>query len=174
MPRRRTAALLVALLGIALYVVVAPRYAARAVGSGCRTDPIFYFSNGDNLSLTMVMGVVPHEVDRIEYKLHAPANTTLERVVVTGPVERSGPVAKASTNSRVFLPVITRSKAAASPRYVESWTVLNDQPPGTYAAEAVVYTTRDPVPVTFQISLRQYRQSVDGASGKWLKLEVRP
>ena len=175
MQHRRHAALLITLVGIALFVVVAPRYPARAaIGSGCRTDPIFMFSNGDNLSLTMIIGVLPHDVIRIEYALRAPAGAALERVVTTGPVESDGPTTLATADYSVFLPAVVSPKQAASPRYVESWTVVSDQPPGTYIASAKVTTVQNRTPVTFQLRLAEYKQSVAGVSEQWLTLEVRP
>ena len=172
MQRRRHALLSITLVVMVLLEIAGANHLARAVASGCRTDPIFYFSNGDKLSLTMAIGVVPQDVIRIEYVVHAPAGTSLERVVSTGPVETTEATTPMTGTFKVFLPMVMHMDQRVSPRSVETFDVQFDQPEGTYTAAARAYTVKDPVPVTLYMSLRANRQSTDGESAQWLSLEV--
>ncbi len=159
---------------MAFSVMVGPDYLVQAAGAGCRTDPIFFFSNGDKLSVSMAIGVVPHDVEKIEYIVQAPATTSLERVVTTGPVTTAEATTSPPGSFKVFLPMMVNGSPRATPRAVETYVVHFDQPEGTYSIAAVVYTTKDPVPVTLQVALREYKDSIDGQSGQSLVLKVRP
>lgn len=177
MRRRRNAAFAIALLAISLYVPLGSSQQADAVGAACRTDPIFFFSNDDKLSVSMTIGVLPQDIIKIDYVVHAPTGTSLEQVVSTGPVETSEATSPVTGTFKVFLPMILTGGRAAKPRALETFKVQYDRPTEGYAVEAVALTAYDPdhpVPVTLQLSLRNNKQQISGESGQSLQLEVRP
>lgn len=102
------AGLLASLLG-------APHHAHAA--TGCRSDPIVVLSNGTVLDLSAAIGADVSTVAQIGYTLHAPAGSTIARVV--------------STDGDV--------------QYNEQFTLRTDNPAGCYTMQ--VQVAMRPLPV---------------------------
>jgi hypothetical protein len=49
----------------------------------CRTDPVFVFSNGDVMSVTLDIGTQAANISHIAYVLHVPAGVTVKNVAYT-------------------------------------------------------------------------------------------
>jgi hypothetical protein len=56
---------------------------ASAALMKCRTDPIFHFSNGDQISVTPEISTDPSNIRDIHYVLHVPAGVTVRSVTYT-------------------------------------------------------------------------------------------
>ena len=73
---------------IGLFTLVAvtllwPISNASAALSRCRTDPIFFLSNGDVINITVDINTDPVNIRNINYVLHVPAGVTVKRVTYT-------------------------------------------------------------------------------------------
>lgn len=101
------ASLLASLLG-------APHHAHAA--AGCRSDPLVVLSTGTILDLSAVIGADVSTVARISYTLHAPAGTSVVKVI--------------STDGDV--------------QYKEQFTLRTDNPTGVYGVQVQVQTTPQP------------------------------
>ncbi len=91
---------------------------AHAYG-GCRSDPIVVLSNGTVLDLSATIGLdvsLVSDITQISYTLHAPAGTTVAKVV--------------STDGDV--------------NYKEQFTLRTDSPAGVYGVQAQVQTAHLP------------------------------
>jgi len=92
----------------------APHHAHAA--AGCRSDPIVVLSNGTILDLSAVIGADVSTVTRISYTLHAPAGTSVVKVI--------------STDGDV--------------QYKEQFALRTDNPTGGYGVQVQVQTTPQP------------------------------
>ena len=152
--RRRTTSLVV----LMLLLVGAPTSTARAIGAACRSDPKFFFGNGDKLTIVAKVEVPKGEITEIRYVVHAPADQQDDqdevKIVYTGfppGVEQAEVVFDLET----FLRGRGKSQAYA------------------YYAEARVLAGGRSDPVTFEMSLNtQDPQTVTGSTGEWLRLGV--
>lgn len=86
----------------------------------CRSDPIVILSNGLILDLSADINVLPWKVEQVDYVLHVPEGVSL------------------------VLSVATPTWLTT----VETFTVIDDAPPGVYHSETTVYTKSGSATVT--------------------------
>jgi hypothetical protein len=71
-------------LFIALLMAAVPTMQASAALVKCRTDPIFWLSNGDKLTVTLDINADAANIRNVTYVLHVPAGVTVTKVVYNG------------------------------------------------------------------------------------------
>jgi hypothetical protein len=86
----------------------------------CRSDPIVILSNGMVLDLSADISVFPWRVEQVDYVLHVPEGVSLVLSIATP----------------TWLTTI------------ETFTVIDDAPPGEYHSETTVYTKNGNATVT--------------------------
>jgi hypothetical protein len=86
----------------------------------CRSDPIVILSNGLILDLSADISVLPWRVEQVDYVLHVPEGVSLVLSIATP----------------TWLTTI------------ETFTLIDDAPPGEYHAETTVYTRNGNASVT--------------------------
>src|SRR2546421_11994133 len=79
--RRRLAT---AVLGATLLTVSLIPHSTSAAIFLCRTDPVVLLSDGTVIRLQTTISANPADVQWVSYTVHAPAGTTLSRLVYTG------------------------------------------------------------------------------------------
>ena len=115
------------ILGLMILAVIAiPTGQASAAMVKCRTDPKFYLSNGDKVTIVLDIDAAESDVLYADYVLHVPAGVTVEHVVFT---------------------------AGGIGQY-ESYSVLDDGALDIYTAEVLVMTRGSSVPVVVTTSAR--------------------
>jgi hypothetical protein len=129
----------------------------RAGASLCRTDPKFFFGNGDKLTIVATVGVPHREITKIKYVVHAPAEQADDqaevRIVFTGL-----PPGVEEAEVRFDLESMLKKRRLASHAYL---------------VEAVAFTTGKTASATFAGSLNQQSaQQVSGVTGELLWLAV--
>jgi hypothetical protein len=142
-PRASLRQALLSLLLFSLAVTaLAPAVASAAIRS-CRADPIVWLSNGDTVQMTVDVAASASDVRRITYTLHAPAGTSITRIIYTGGVLQSK----------------------------EQVVLYADQPHGHYITDTVVTTRPKRIPVTANTAAAgEFRGSVAGRDGDHLIL----
>jgi hypothetical protein len=122
-----------------------PTMQASAALHKCRTDPIFYLSNGEVLKVILEIGTDKASVQDVHYVLHLPAGVRVLRVVYTaGGIGRS-----------------------------ETYQVIQDSPKGVYTSETKVNTYENGILVRILSSLRSGRLvSVSGYNGDLLVITL--
>ena len=141
--RHVTAMVLLVLGGIA--GVTLPQ-SAQARFQACRKDPIVWLSNGKSVQMTVDIYTAAANVRTITYTLHAPAGTTVQKIVYTG--------GKLSSKEEAVI-------------------FLADQPGNHYTTETLV-TTRDPdIAVESRALVGGRRGSGNGVSGSPVIASVR-
>lgn len=111
--------------GLLVSPLMAPH--AHAIIAACRTDPIVFLSNGDVVDLTATIGDDRADIAGISYTLHAPAGTSVTRIVYT-----SGKLG-----------------------HKETVSFIADNAPATYDADTFVDTTGTGISVTTTMSVLQ-------------------
>jgi hypothetical protein len=86
----------------------------------CRSDPVVILSNGLVMDISADISVFPWKVTHVDYVLHVPEGVSLVLAIHT--------------------PTWLTS--------IESFTVIDDAPPGEYHTETVVHTTTGSASVT--------------------------
>ena len=119
---------------------------ALAGNSGCRRDPIVFLSNGTVVRITVAIDTQVDNVREISYALHAPAGTSVERVIYTGRPNQPP----------------------------ERLTFYDDAAPGSYTTETVVYTHSNSVAVTATTRIGRATGSAAGTSGQVLTVQLHP
>ncbi len=112
----------------------------------CRTDPIFHFSNGDQLTVVLDVGADISSLSDISYVLHVPAGVTVTQVD--------------------YIP--------ASLASIEKYILIQDSPAGVYTTNTQVFVS-DPgkVDVTVSAQLNAFAAvSKKGNSGSWISVSV--
>jgi hypothetical protein len=134
------------LLVTALVLAFMPTMQASAALVKCRTDPIFFLSNGDILTVVLDISTDPSNIRNVTYVLHVPAGVTVKRVTYT----------------------------AGGLGTKEMFKVYQDSPAKTYTTDTVVTTQNTgSVAVTVTTFLnRQYSKSVSGYNGTHLIVTV--
>ncbi len=150
--RMRTAPLVV----LMLLIVGAPATNVWAIGAACRTDPKFFFGNGDKLTVVATVGTEKKNIKSIIYTVHAPvgqAEDPAVKIVYTG-------LRPGVEQAEVFYDLETWDKG--------KWQSY------AYVVVATVSVVDGlPVPVTLDVSLNnQDWQTKPGVSGELLQLEV--
>jgi hypothetical protein len=108
-----------------LTAVAFPTVSASARLAKCRTDPIFYLSNGEKVTIILYIDAEESNVQNVNYVLHVPAGVNVTKVVFTaGGVGRK-----------------------------ETYKSVQDSPNSTYTTETTVTTRGGPFAVTATSSL---------------------
>lgn len=71
------------ILFVAMLMAALPTMQASAALVKCRTDPIFQFSNGDKLTVTLDISADAANVRNVTYTLHVPAGVTVTKATYT-------------------------------------------------------------------------------------------
>lgn len=133
------------ILFMTMVMAALPTMQASAALHKCRTDPIFYLSNGEVLKVILEIGTNKGNVRDVHYVLHLPAGVRVLRVVYT-----AGGLGKS-----------------------ETYQVIQDSPKGVYKTETRVNTYEDRIPVKILSSLRTGRLvSVSGYNGDLLVITL--
>lgn len=146
------------LVVLILWVLGAQTSAVWATGSGCRTDPKFFFGNGDILTIVATADVAKSDVTGIRYVVHAPAaqqdDQSEVRIVYTG-----------------LPPGIEQAEVVFD---LESFLPGQDKHvPYAYYVEARVDAGGLSAPVTFEMWLdNQEPVQISGSTGEWLEMGV--
>jgi len=122
-------------------MLVLPTMQASAALSRCRTDPIFKLSNGDIVTVTLVINTDPHNIRNINYILHVPPGVTVTKVTYT---------------------------AGAKKEMKETYRVYQDSPAKTYTIDTVL-TTQTPGSIEVIVFMRLnggFRRTVSGYNGQ--------
>lgn len=122
----KTISIRIFILVMTLVMVALPTMQASAALHKCRTDPIFYLSNGEVLKVVLEIGTDETGVRDVHYVLHIPAGIRVLRVVYT-----TGGIGES-----------------------ETYQVVQDSPRGNYTTETIVNTYENGIPVTVLSSLR--------------------
>jgi hypothetical protein len=113
------------ILLVALAVTAFPTVSASARLAKCRTDPIFYLSNGEKVTIILDIDTEESQVQNVNYVLHVPAGVKVTKVVFTaGGIGRK-----------------------------ETYKSIQDSPDYTYTTETTVTTRGGPFAVTATSSL---------------------
>ena len=132
-------------LGAALLTFSVMPHSASAAIFLCRTDPVVQLSDGTTIQLQAAISDDQADVQQIAYTVHAPAGTTLSRVVYTG-------------------------GAFAAKEPVRFFA---DDTPGTFDTSTVVTTGTPGVAVNVQTSVPGIgRASATGQSGDTLTVHI--
>jgi hypothetical protein len=133
------------ILFMTMVMTALPTMQASAALHKCRTDPIFYLSNGEVLKVILEIGTDKASVQDVHYVLHLPAGVRVLRVVYTaGGIGRS-----------------------------ETYQVIQDSPKGVYTSETKVNTYENGILVRILSSLRSGRLvSVSGYNGDLLVITL--
>ncbi len=71
-------------LALAMFIIAAmPNHQALAALVKCRTDPIFFLSNGDMLTVTLDISADMSNIRNVSYIVHVPAGVTIKKVIYT-------------------------------------------------------------------------------------------
>lgn len=133
------------ILFMTMVMTALPTMQASAALHKCRTDPIFYLSNGEVLKVILEIGTNKGSVRDVHYVLHLPAGVRVLRVVYT-----AGGIGKS-----------------------ETYQVIQDSPRSTYKTETRVNTFENRIPVKVLSSLRSGRlTSVSGYNGDLLVITL--
>lgn len=133
------------ILVMTLVMVTFPTMQASAALHKCRTDPIFFLSNGEALKVILEIGTDKAGVRDVHYVLHLPAGVRVLRVVYT-----TGGVGES-----------------------ETYQVIQDSPRGIYATETRINTYENGISVTVLSSLRSGRLvPVSGYNGDLLVITL--
>lgn len=133
------------ILFMTMVVTALPTMQASAALHKCRTDPIFYLSNGEVLKVILEIGTDKASVQDVHYVLHLPADVRVLRVVYT-----AGGIGKS-----------------------ETYQVLQDSPRSSYTTETRVNTYGSRIPVKVLSSLRSGQLvSVSGYNGDLLVITL--
>ena len=131
---------------IALAILVTPTGQASAVLVKCRTDPKFYLSNGDKLTIVLDISAASSDVLYANYVLHLPRGVTVQQVVYT---------------------------AGGIGEY-ETYSVVNDGARDTYKADVLVMVRMGPVPVVVSASsLQSQNLAFSGFSARAIPVTLR-
>lgn len=131
---------------IVLALLAMPSGQASAALIRCRTDPKFYLSNGDKLTIVLDISAASSDILYADYVLHLPPGVTVQQVVYT---------------------------AGGIGEY-ESYSVVNDGARDTYRAEVLVMVQRGSVPVIVTASSRQGQNlSFSGFSARQIPVMLR-
>jgi len=129
---------------IALCLVVAQVSAAKML---CRSDPIFFLSDGIRLQVGVSVETSLDDLIHIQYEVHVPANVAINHVVYT--------------------PAWAKSK--------EGYTLIADQPANSYKIFTIVQTGTPNVPTT--INSMKFgngdgitRKTATGVSGQIIRI----
>jgi hypothetical protein len=68
---------------LVVIMLALPTSEASAALLRCRTDPIFFLSNGDILIVALDIGTAESNISNINYLLYVPAGVTVKQVVYT-------------------------------------------------------------------------------------------
>jgi hypothetical protein len=141
-----------------LWLMATQTSAVWAVGAGCRTDPKFFFGNGDKLTIVATLNVAKSDIASIQYVVHAPAHQKDDqsevKIVYTG---------------------LPPGVEQAEVRFDLETFLLSHGIPPTYAyyVEANAQTHSRSGMVTFDMGLNQQDPAtVSGSTGTWLMLGV--
>lgn len=133
------------ILIMTLVMVTFPTMQASAALHKCRTDPIFYLSNGEVLKVILEIGTDKEGVRDVHYVLHLPAGVRVLRVAYT-----AGGIGES-----------------------ETYQVVQDSPKGIYTTETRINTYENSIPVTVLSSLRSGRLvSASGYNGDLLVITL--
>jgi len=117
------------ILIVAALMAALPTMQASAALVKCRTDPIFWLSNGDKLVVVLEVNADETDIEEFNYVLHVPAGVTVEKVVYT---HKSSDI-------------------------IESYQVVQDSTPNTYHSDVLVTlsnTNSNPVDVVADASIK--------------------
>ena len=135
---------------IAAWLALIPITTAWAVSGVCRTDPIFFFGNGDKLAVVTTVFAPAKDLRELNYIVHAPPEQADDqrrvRVVEVG----VPPHVKETTRVKFDL----RSSEFA------------------YIVEVRAIVRGDPVAVNSVARLRKSTSAGAGVSGEWFKVRV--
>lgn len=123
---RKTLFTRIFILFMTLVMVAVPTMQVSAALHKCRTDPIFYLSNGEVLKVILEIGTDKAGVRDVHYVLHLPAGIRVLRIVYT-----AGGIVES-----------------------ETYQVVQDSPRGVYTTETRINTYENGIPVTVLSSLR--------------------
>lgn len=126
MNNQKTIVTRIFILFMTMVMAALPTMQASAALHKCRTDPIFYLSNGEVLKVILEIGTDRAGVRDVNYVLHLPPGIRVLRVVYT-----TGGIGES-----------------------ETYQVVQDSPRGVYTIEAKVNTYENGIPVTVLSSLR--------------------
>ena len=115
--------------------------AVEAALDSCRGDPIVYLSNGATVRMSVQVSTSAANVERVVYTLHAPAGTSITRIIYTG-----GPL-----------------------KDKEQVVFRADAKPGTYATDTVVHTKAGRAAVSATTSIGSVSRTISGYTGQHLK-----
>lgn len=133
------------ILFMTMVMTALPTMQASAALHKCRTDPIFYLSNGEVLKVILEIRTNKGSVRDVHYVLHLPVGVRVLRVVYT-----AGGIGKS-----------------------ETYQVIQDSPKSTYKTETRVNTYENRIPVKILSSLRAGRLvSVSGYNGDLLVITL--
>lgn len=122
-----------------MLVTILPTGSASAALAKCRTDPKFFLSNGETVTVVLDINTDEASVLYVNYFLHVPAGVTVKNVVFT-----AGGIGK-----------------------LETYWVFQDSPANTYTTETLVITRQSGVAVVATASLSNKNIiSVSGYSGQ--------
>lgn len=114
------------ILFMTMILTALPTMQASAALHKCRTDPIFYLSNGEVLKVVLEIGTDKEGIRDVHYVLHLPAGVRVLRVVYT-----AGGIGES-----------------------ETYQVVQDSPRGVYTTETRINTYENGIPVSVLSSLR--------------------
>jgi hypothetical protein len=129
------------ILFVTLIMLASPTMQASAALHKCRSDPMFFLSNGEILTVILEIGTDKAGVRDVHYVLHLPTGVRVLRVVYT-----SGGVGES-----------------------ETYEIIQDTPKSVYTTETRVNTYENGVPVKVISHLRTTREfSASGYNGDLL------
>lgn len=133
------------ILFMTMVMAALPTMQASAALHKCRTDPIFYLSNGEVLKVVLEIGTDKAGIQSVHYVLHIPAGVRVLRVVYT-----AGGIGKS-----------------------ETYQVMQDSPRSVYKTETRVNTYENRIPVKVLSSIRAGRlTSASGYNGDLLVITL--
>ena len=138
---------LIYLLVFAAILFVLPTSRASAALLTCRTDPVFWLSNGDILIVTLDIGTAEANISNVNYILYVPAGVTVKQVVYTD----------------------------SSLGRKETYQVYQTSPLKTYTIDTVVTTAKSAGSVEVIVYTRlngMYAKTVSGFNGQHLLVTV--
>lgn len=135
---------------VTILMAALPTMQAAAGLRACRTDPIFWLSNGEKLTVVLDVSAYPDEIAQFYYVVHVPPGVTVTKVVYT----------------------------KKSLRIPESYTVVQDGIAKIYQTDVLVTLkngSSSPVKVvaTAKLSGNIGTNSVSGLSGKSFRITAK-
>jgi hypothetical protein len=138
-------------MAVTWLVVIGQVRTAQAGLAGCRTDPILWFGNGDKLSISTAVDVLPRDLIELHYIVRAPDH---------------------QADDQTGVKIVSTGLPPGAKETVEVKFDLPDNSPYAYTVDTVAYAKGDPVAVSVTMRLDRQSTSTTGLTGRWLWLGV--